>query len=68
MLLAANYVIPASVVAQSLGRPPSGNVTNVTVNLVAPGSMYGDRLNGLDLRFAKQCHRPYAGRRTTAPQ
>jgi hypothetical protein len=52
-LLAANYVIPASVVAQSLGRLPSGNVTNVTVNLVAPGSMYGDRLNELDLGIAK---------------
>jgi hypothetical protein len=40
-------------VAQSLGRPPSGNVTNVTVNLLEPGSLYGDRLNQLDLRVAK---------------
>ena len=45
--------LPASVVAQSLGRLPSGNVTNVTINLVAPGSMYGDRLNDLDFRVAK---------------
>jgi hypothetical protein len=52
-LLAANYAVPAAVVAQSLGRPPSGNVTNVTINLVAPGSMYGDRLNQLDFRVAK---------------
>jgi hypothetical protein len=51
--LAANYAVPAAVVAQSLGRPPSGNVTNVTVNLVAPGSMYGDRLNQLDFRLAE---------------
>jgi hypothetical protein len=28
-------------------------VTNVTVNLVEPGSMYGDRLNQLDFRIAK---------------
>jgi hypothetical protein len=52
-LLSANYAVPASVVAQSLGRLPSGNVTNVTVNLIAPGSMYGDRLNELDLGIAK---------------
>jgi hypothetical protein len=52
-MLAANYAVPAAVVAQSLGRLPSGNVTNVTINLVAPGSMYGDRLNQLDLRIAK---------------
>src|SRR5207249_1529857 len=52
-LLSANYAVPASVIAQSLGRAPSGNVTNVTINLVAPGSMYGDRLNQLDFRVAK---------------
>jgi hypothetical protein len=52
-LLAANYAVPANIVAQSLGRPPSGNVTNVTVNLLAPGSMYGDRINQLDFRAAK---------------
>ncbi len=52
-LLAANYAVPAAIVAQSLGRLPSGNVPNVTVNLVAPGSMYGDRINQLDFRAAK---------------
>jgi hypothetical protein len=52
-LLAANYAVPAATIAQSLGRPPSGNVTNVTVNLLTPGSMYGDRLTQLDLRLAK---------------
>ena len=52
-LLAANYAVPAATVAQSLGRPPSGNVTNVTVNLIEPGSQYGDRINQLDLRVAK---------------
>jgi hypothetical protein len=52
-LLSANYAVPAVVVAQSLGRLPSGNVTNVTVNLIEPGSMYGDRLNQLDFRVAK---------------
>src|SRR4029077_8648904 len=52
-LLSANYAVPAATVAQSLGRLPSGNVTNVTVNLLEPGSMYGDRINQLDFRFAK---------------
>jgi hypothetical protein len=51
--LAANYVMPASLIAQSLGRAPAGNVANVTVNLIAPGSLYGDRVNELDLRLSK---------------
>src|SRR5262249_31161837 len=52
-MLAANEVIPSSVVAQSLGRPLAGNTANVTVNLIAPGTLYGDRVNELDLRLAK---------------
>jgi hypothetical protein len=61
--LLANYAVPSLVVAQSLGRLPSGNVTNVTVNLVEPGSMYGDRRNELDLRVAKILR--FGGTRTT---
>jgi Carboxypeptidase regulatory-like domain len=52
-LLSANYAMPASDVARFLGRPPSGNVPNVTFNLIEPGSLYGDRVNQLDLRAAK---------------
>ena len=51
--LAANYPVPAAVIAQSLGRAPTGNVANVTVNLIPPGTLYGDRINELDLRIAK---------------
>jgi hypothetical protein len=52
-MLAANYAAPNSAVAPSLRRDLSGNAPNVTVNLVAPGAMYGDRINQLDLRVAK---------------
>ena len=38
----------------SLGRPfGGGNIPVEFFNLVKPGSLYGDRLNGLDLRFGK---------------
>jgi hypothetical protein len=52
-MLSANYAVPAAVVAQSLGRAPAGNVTSVTVNLVEPGTLYGERINQLDFRVAK---------------
>jgi len=52
-LLSANYAMPAAQVATFLGRAPSGNVPNVTINLIEPGSLYGDRINQLDFRFAK---------------
>jgi hypothetical protein len=52
-LLSANYAMPAAQVAQFLGRAPSGNVPNVTINLIEPGSLYGDRITQLDFRIAK---------------
>src|SRR5262249_10337529 len=51
--LAANYTVTSAVAALSLGRPLAGNTPNVTVNLIAPGTLYGDRVNELDLRLAK---------------
>jgi hypothetical protein len=49
----ADYIATNTVVAPSLGRNLAGGVTNVTVPLVQPGTMYGDRRNQLDLRVAK---------------
>jgi hypothetical protein len=52
-ILAANYAVPNTAVAPVLGRDLSGNASNVTVNLVAPGTVSGDRINEVDVRAAK---------------
>jgi hypothetical protein len=49
--LAANYVVTSPIAAPSLGRNLSSG--NVSVNLVPPGTLYGDRINNLDMRIAK---------------
>ena len=39
---------------QGLGRPLAGNVANVTVtNIIAPMTVFEDRLNQLDVRFIR---------------
>jgi hypothetical protein len=52
-MLGANYSAPNAEVAASLGRNLSGNASNITVNLIRPGTLHGDRINVLDLRVAK---------------
>jgi hypothetical protein len=49
--LAANMVYTSN--QTTLGRPFANNAPNVTVNLVEPGTLYGDRVNEVDMRFAK---------------
>ena len=52
-LLAANYAVPSAEITRILGRAPAGNPANVTINILAPGERYGDRVNQLDFRAAK---------------
>ena len=51
--LAAYWTAPNSVIQPSLGRPLSNGAPNATINLIEPGTQYGDRVNEVDLRLAK---------------
>ena len=51
--LAANWSVPNATIAPSLGRNLSNSATTATVNLIEPGTIYGDRVNEVDLRVAK---------------
>jgi len=57
--LAANWTItntnPAwQPILNQLGRTPTGaNATSVTVNILEPGTLYGDRVNEFDAHIAK---------------
>jgi hypothetical protein len=49
--LAANMVFTSG--QTTLGRAFANSAPNVTVNLIEPGTLYGDRVNEIDVRFAK---------------
>jgi hypothetical protein len=51
--LSATWNAPVALVSSALGRPAAVVGTTVPINLVAPGQVWGDRVNALDLRFAK---------------
>src|SRR5262249_37281622 len=46
--LAANLVMTSAQVAETLGRPLSGGA-NTTINLLAPNTLFGDRINQTDM-------------------
>ena len=50
---AANYTIANAAVAPILGRNLAGSAPNITVNLIEPHSVLGERVNELDLRVGK---------------
>jgi hypothetical protein len=50
--LAANYSVASA--GTTLGRAFAGlGSPTITVNLIEPGTLYGDRVNQVDMRFAK---------------
>jgi Carboxypeptidase regulatory-like domain len=51
--LRADWQAPNSLISPILGRNLSNAAPSVTVNLIEPGTLYGDRVNELDLRIAK---------------
>jgi hypothetical protein len=54
--VSASLVVPCgagSAVASQLGRPCTASGGNVTLQIVAPGSLYEDRLNQFDFRVGK---------------
>ena len=50
--LAANWSAPNSATV-GLNRPYALGAPTVTVNLIEPGTLYGERVNQVDMRFAK---------------
>jgi hypothetical protein len=64
--VAANYTLTAADLANAaaqIGRPLT-TTGAITVNLIAPGQLYGDRVRSLDLSFKKILH--FGSQRLTA--
>lgn len=51
--LGATYTVTNAQVIEALGRPLAGSSQNTSVDLTLPGQLYGDRINNVDVRFAK---------------
>jgi hypothetical protein len=51
--LRATWNAPIAAVSAALGRPAAVVGTTVPIDLVAPGQVWGDRVNEVALRFAK---------------
>ena len=50
---AANYTVSSAALQPILGRPLAGNAPNITVNLIEPHSILGERVNELNMRVGK---------------
>ena len=65
-MIVATYIAPNSLIAGSLGRNlASGAAGTSTVQLIQPGTVYGDHLNQVDFRLSKVIQ---AGRRRLEAQ
>jgi hypothetical protein len=51
--LRATWNAPKALVSSILGREAQGAGTTIPIDLVAPGEVWGDRINEIDFRFAK---------------
>jgi hypothetical protein len=51
--LVANWLVFNDSIVPALGRPMAGGSAVTFVNVVEPGTIYGDRINQLDLRVSK---------------
>ena len=49
----ATWNAPGSAIEPSLGRPLAGGAGSAEVHLIAPGTLFADRLNQLDIRVSK---------------
>jgi hypothetical protein len=49
----ANFQMSAAQFLAATGRPLRTGLTSQTVDLLSPGDLYGDRVNVVDMRFAK---------------
>jgi hypothetical protein len=53
--ITANWPVPNSTIAAALGRNLSAGATQTkTVSLIQPDTVFGDRLNQIDVRFSKR--------------
>ena len=51
--LRATWNAPVALVSAALGRPAAVAGTTVPIDLIAPGEVWGDRVNEIDLRVGK---------------
>lgn len=51
--LRATWNAPLATISAALGRPAVAAGTTIPIELVAPGEVWGDRVNEVNLRFAK---------------
>lgn len=51
--LRATWNAPVAAVAAAVGRPAAAAGTTIPIDLIKPGEVWGDRVNEIDVRFAK---------------